>query len=116
MAEPYLKELQSIIERVTLQYGANGDIVCKHFFSGAAAYVNGHIFMTLTTVGLAIKLPERDRNALLNKGAKQLKYFPKAPVKKEYVVLPKKHVDDQSALAAWISKSITFTTGRGRNR
>ena len=55
MAEPYLKELQSIVERIAQRYGVNGNIVCKHFFSGAAAYVNGHIFMTLTTVGLAIK-------------------------------------------------------------
>jgi len=109
MAEPYLKDLQSIVERIALRYGANGDIVCKHFFSGAAAYVNGHIFMTLTAFGLAIKLPEPDRNALLNAGAKPLKYFPKAPIKKEYVVLPTKHVDDESALAASISKSIAFT-------
>ena len=116
MAEPYLKELQSIVERVTQQYGANGDIECKHFFGGAAAYVNGHIFTTLTTVGLAIKLPERDRNALLNDGAKQLKYFPKAPVKREYVVLAKKHVDDRSGLAAWISKGMAFALGQAGDR
>ena len=39
--------------------------------------------MTLTPVGLALKLPERDRTDLLTTGASPLKYFPKAPIKKE---------------------------------
>ena len=108
MAEAYLKKLQSTVERFTLRQGKNGDIVCKHFFGGAAGYVNGRIFMTLTTVGLALKLPESDRNSLSEEGAKPLKYFPKAPVKKEYVVLPIKLVDDDSALAAWVLKSVEF--------
>ena len=44
----------------------------------------------------------------MNEGAKRLKYFSKAPVKKEYIVLPGKLVDDERALAAWITKSIEF--------
>lgn len=108
MAQPYLEELQSLVQRFTRRRGGRLDIECKHFFSGAAAYEGGHIFMSLTPVGLALKLPERDRNALMSKGATALKYFPKAPVKKDYVVLPRKIVDDQRALGAWITKSIEF--------
>ena len=108
MAEPYLKELQSTVERFAPRRGRSGDIVCKHFFGGAATYVNGRIFMTLTAAGLALKLPESDRNSLSKDGAKPLKYFPKAPVKKEYVLLPVALVDDKRALAAWILKSIEF--------
>ena len=108
MAEPYLKELQSLVERFALRQGGHLDIECKHFFSGAAAYENGHIFMSLTPVGLALRLPERDRSALLSEGAAALKYFPKAPVKKEYVVLPRKLVEDERALGVWITKSIEF--------
>lgn len=103
-----MKELQSVVERFALRHGEDIGIECKHFFSGAAAYVNGQIFMSLTTVGLALKLPERDRDSLMNEGAKPLKYFPKAPVKKKYVVLPGTLVDDEHALAAWITKSIEF--------
>lgn len=108
MAEPYLKELQSLVERFVLRQGENLEIECKHFFSGAAAYENGHIFMSLTPAGLALKLPERDRNALMSEGATPLKYFPKAPVKRDYVVLPRKLVADGRALGAWITKSIEF--------
>ncbi len=108
MAEPYLKELRSLVERFALRQGGPLDIECKHFFSGAAAYDNGHIFMSLTPAGLALKLPESDRDALMSEGATPLKYFPKAPVKKEYVVLPRKLVDEERALEAWITKSIEF--------
>ena len=108
MAEPYLRELSSIVERAYVPCEEAIDVSCKHFFSGAAAYVDGHIFMTLTTVGLALKLPEDDRNALRDQGAKALRYFPRAPVKKDYVLLPIQLVDDDCALNDWISRSIEF--------
>ncbi len=94
MAQPYLRELQAIVERVCVPGKVADSVLCKHFFSGAAAYVDGHIFMTLTTVGLALKLPEDDRNGLFDQGAKPLKYFPKAPVKKDYALLPPELIDD----------------------
>ena len=107
MAEPYLKELRSIVQRVAaLQDEADG-IACKHFFSGAAAYVDGHIFMSLTPVGLALKLTQEARDALLAKGAKPLQYFPKAPVKKDYIVLPIQLRNDKY-LSDWILRGIEF--------
>ena len=107
MAEPYLRDLQSIIERLSAPNDEADKITCKHFFSGAAAYIDGHIFMSLTPVGLALKLPKDDCAALLNQGAKPLQYFPKAPVKKDYVLLPSKFRDDEN-LSDWISRSIEF--------
>ncbi len=85
----------------------------KHFFSGAAAYADGHIFMTLTAVGLALKLPQADRNALFDQGAKALRYFPKSPVKTDYVVLPTRLIDDDAVLTHWISRSIEFVRKPG---
>ena len=108
MAEPYLRELNAIVERAYVPCGEAVDVSCKHFFSGAAAYVDGHIFMTLTTVGLALKLPEDDRDALRDQGAKSLRYFPGAPVKKDYVLLPIQLIVDGCALNGWISRSIEF--------
>ena len=64
--------------------------------------------MTLTPVGLALKLPEGARTALLARGAKPLKYFAKSPVKKDYVVLPSTLIDDDAVLKDWISSSIDF--------
>ena len=57
MAQPYLRELRSIVEGERLR--SPGAISCKHFFSGAAAYVGGDIFMTLVPAGLALNTKER---------------------------------------------------------
>lgn len=82
------------------------DLKVKHFFSGAAAYINGKICMSLTPVGLAMKLPEGDRNRLLGEGGKPLRYFPNGPVKKDYLVLPKAFLDDKRKCRRWARKSI----------
>lgn len=105
MAAKQLQALQSIMDRVKSEQGV---VECKHFFSGAAAYTGGRIFASLTPVGFALKLPEASRAALAQQGAKPLRYFPKAPIKKDYVVLPKALADDADALAPWIGESIRF--------
>lgn len=107
MAEPYLKELTIIVERVSAAHEKAVHITCKHFFSGAAAYVDGHIFMSLSPVGLALKLSRDDCELLLGQGGQPLRYFPKAPVKKGYVVLPDQFMDDES-LSGWMVRSIDY--------
>ncbi len=84
MAQPYLEQLQQLADDIDL---ASPDIVCKHFFSGAAAYTNGHIFASLTPKGLALKLPEpRCKELLAGDFAEPLRYFDKSPVKRGYVL------------------------------
>ena len=83
-------------------------IECKHFFGGAAAYAQGKIFMTLTPVGLALKLPEASRDRLIALGAQPLRYFPTGPIKKDYVVVPEGLANDRATLAPWIEESIRF--------
>ncbi|SRR6266571_7020269 len=62
MAEGYLEQLSALMEQATS--GKIWDkLECKHFFSGAAVYINGKICMSLTPVGFAIKLPENLREA-----------------------------------------------------
>jgi TfoX/Sxy family transcriptional regulator of competence genes len=106
MAEPWLRELRSLLERAAPNLNPGTAIECKHFFSGAAAYAGGKVFMSLTPVGLALKLPAEAQQQLMEAGASPLRYFPKAPVKKEYVVLPEKLARDDDALAPWIEESI----------
>lgn len=108
MAEPYLGDLKSIIARNCSPHQQVGDITCRHFFSGAAAYVGGQIFMSLTPKGLALKLAEQDRNSLFRRGARALQYFPKAPVKKDYALLPIQHISDFDDLKSLIARSIKF--------
>ena len=78
----------------------------KHFFSGAAAYANQRICITLTSVGLAMKLPDDGRARLMAEGAKPLRYFPKAPIKKQYAVLPDTVAEDPDRIRFWARQSI----------
>jgi len=108
MAKPYLSQLQSIVERLYMLQSDREVIFCKHFFSGAAAYFDGRIFMSLSPVGLALKLPEKDCITLLENGATPLRYFSKSPAKKGYAVLPEKITADDKVLKSWIDRSIIY--------
>lgn len=61
MVEPYLTELRELV--AVADCLRRYDISCRHFFRGAAAYCDENIFMTLTPIGLAIKLSVEDRAA-----------------------------------------------------
>ena len=65
--------------------------------------------MTLTSVGLALKLPPESREFLVAQGAKPLRYFPTGPIKKDYVVVPDQIARNPNALAPWIAKSVLFS-------
>ncbi len=108
MARQYLEKLQSLLHPLTRALPAGVALECKHFFSGAAAYAEGRICITLTTVGLALKLPEDGRAELTKEGAKPLRYFANGPIKKDYVVVPPAFLDDPERLAIWARKSVDY--------
>ena len=108
MAEPYLSDLRSIVTRV----GSGVSVVCKHFFAGAAAYVEGRIFVTLTPVGLAFKMAEAVREALLEAGGTPLRYFPAAPIKRECVLFTDPDLLDERRLTSLMSQSISHVANR----
>ena len=114
MAEPYLRDLQDLLAAAAPKGGRVVTVTCKHFFSGAAAYVDGYIFMSFTPVGLALKLPEAARAELRKQSAKPLRYFPKGPIKKDYVVMPKRLAGNAAALSPWIAQSIAFAQAGGK--
>lgn len=89
MAEPYLAELRGLAESWQAVDSAVGVLDCRHFFAGAAAYRDNAIVATLTPVGLAFKVPAEVHDDLLAQGvAIPLRYFPNAPVKRNYVLFP----------------------------
>lgn len=108
MAAPYLQALEALLARNAAAIGSETNVEARHFFSGAAAYAEGRMFISLTPAGLALKLSEADRTSLSGLGARPLKYFPKAPVKKDYLVLPDAIAGDDAALAGWIEKSVAY--------
>ena len=114
MAKEYLEKLSELTKRTSLRGLKDTKLEVKHFFSGAALYSNGKICATLTPKGFAIKLPEKNREKLLKEGkAKKLRYFSKAPIKKDYILLPKAMTDDLKILRYYIKMSIKHLTKEG---
>ena len=124
MVSGYIKALWPLLTTAASGLDREVRIECKHFFGGAAAYANGCIFMTLTSVGVALKLPEESRAEVTHLGGMPLLYFPKGPLKKDYVIIPDRIATDGDAIAPWIIKSVLFSqafpkpryTKRGRVR
>lgn len=109
MAREYLEKLSAFIEKATSCYSANINLECKHFFGGAALYAEERICISLTPVGLAIKLPEETKDKLLkNRKAVPLRYFPKGPIKEDYVLFPDGIVKDGKTLHRYVKESIEY--------
>mgnify|MGYP002630823700 CR=1 FL=1 len=112
MAEPFLSLLKEIVERLKPLQIDGVMLETKHFFSGAALYANGKIFASLSPAGFAIKLPPDRRKKLIEgcKG-KEFRFFPKGPIKKEYLALSDLIISDDAALRELIESSVNYALG-----
>lgn len=111
MAKAYIEKLSYLLQRASIEDAEGIKLEVKHFFGGAAVYANGKICVTLTKVGLALKLPEKIREKLMKtEGARPLQYFPQGPIKKEYALLPGRLINNNDALRKWLSESIKYAT------
>ncbi len=94
MAKEYLEKLSSLINELKIETEINSSIEVKHFFSGAALYINGSICVSWSPVGLAFKLSENEVSKLFDSGiAKPLRYFPKGHIKKGYALFERPDSD-----------------------
>jgi len=86
MAKVYFEKLKHLVSQLSFDNDIKQKIEVKHFFSGAALYIDGKICASWSSSGLAFKLPEQEVKKLINnKKAIPLKYFPKGHIKKDYV-------------------------------
>ena len=109
MAKEYFDRLNDLMSEIAPDIPTPASLEVKHFFSGAAVYVNGRICITLTPAGFALKLPQSLRDELIKEeGTKNLQYFPKAPIKKDYVVLSQILLDDRDKICFWVEKSMEY--------
>ncbi len=106
MAKEYVEKLRSLLEVTIRNLPPGVGVEIKHFFSGAAAYANGRICISLTTVGLAMKLPDDGCARLIEDGARPLRYFPNAPVKRKYVIVAEDLHEDE--VRFWVRTSIDY--------
>jgi TfoX/Sxy family transcriptional regulator of competence genes len=87
MVKEYFEKLSNLIKESDLEAEIDFPTEVKNFFTGAALYVDGEIRVTLSPVGLAFKLPEKEVEKLIKSGyAKPLKYFPKGVIKIGYAL------------------------------
>jgi hypothetical protein len=109
IAEPYLTELVHLAEQWTQADDRLGVLECRHFFSGAAVYRIGSIVASLTPVGLAFKVRDEVRQTLIQSGrAAQLRYFPNAPIKRDYVLFyPEQAVPASDAALLVLGQNLT---------
>jgi len=113
MAEPYLSMLNKMITDLELPVSEEVELVCSHFFSGAALFANGTICASLTPAGFGLKLPAETRDRLFEVGdGTELRYFESAPVKREYVVLSQSVVDDPERFKSLLTLSIGYVVDR----
>ena len=109
MAKEYFEKLAKLMEESCKDLFTEVNLEIKHFFSGAALFANDQICVSYTPAGFAIKLPDALVDELMGEdGSKSLQYFPKSPIKKNYVVLPKRMLEDKNVLCYWVGRSIDY--------
>jgi TfoX/Sxy family transcriptional regulator of competence genes len=81
----------------------------RPMFGGIGVYANDKMCVSLSDVGLAVKLGAADQAALLKlKGAKRLQYEPSSPPSKSYIVVPDAMLADRKTLGHWLALSADF--------
>jgi len=98
------KSLQAICEAA-----APPDLALRFrpMFGGIMGYAEDKPFVSLSDIGLALKLAGADREALLAlPGAKPLQYAPDQPPSKSYVVVPDSMLADTAALRIWMARGV----------
>ena len=87
------------------------ELTFREMFGGMMIYSSGRPFASLSEPGLALKLSEGDRKALLQEpGAEPLRHDGEAP-SKQYVVVPAHILEDPEQLSAWLQRSALFVAG-----
>ena len=103
----YLKRLTILLKHTRPRLASTHQLVFKHVFSAVGGYVNGRIFISCGTFGIALKLPSETLLTIFEeKGVKHLKYFRKGHVKKEYAVLPKRILNNKRLFRKLLDKSV----------
>ena len=117
MAKEYLDKLTAFVEKAAAKCPQNTSLECKHFFSGAALYVDKRICTTLTPGGLAIKLPQQTRDRLFqNKLAIPLRYFSNGPVKKDYALFSVGTGDSEARLIGYAIEGINYVLSQPKTK
>lgn len=95
------KQLQAVVEAAAPDL----ELSFRPMFGGIMGYAGGAAFLSLSNVGLGVKLSGVDREVLLAAGGEALRYEPDSPPSKSYVVVPPAMLDDAPALHGWLTRA-----------
>ena len=113
MNNSHLDQLTKLLKRARPRLASTHELEFKNVFGAVGGYVNGNIFISCGTFGVALRLPpETLERVFREKGVRQLKYFPKGHIKKEYAVLPTWILDDTKQFGALVDVSIGYAYGK----
>ena len=109
MENKYLNEITKLLQQVFPRLAITHNLKFKNCFGAVAGYIDGNIFISCGKFGVALKLPKAVLDNLFNdKDVKHLKYFPNGHIKKEYVVLSRRILENKKILKKLIDRSIKF--------
>jgi TfoX/Sxy family transcriptional regulator of competence genes len=82
----------------------------RMMFGYPACFVNGNMFMSLFQDRMALRLSDADRAELLAGGDAAIFEPMEGRPMKEYVELPRRVLDDRSALRYWVGRSVGYVS------
>ena len=102
------KSSPALIARFEALVPSDARVERRQMFGYPAAFLAGHLFMSLFEERLLLRLGERDRTALLAlPGARTFEPMPGRAMR-EYVMVPGALVADDEALEEWIACAVSF--------
>ena len=113
MKRNHLDQLMKLLTHARPRLASTHELEFTNVFGAVGGYVNGNIFISCGTFGVALRLPpETLERVFKEKGVRHLRYFPKGHIKKEYAVLPKRILEDTKQFGALVDIGISYAYGK----
>ncbi|MGL1920683.1 MAG: hypothetical protein OCD03_06630 [Hyphomicrobiales bacterium] len=112
MCEFETKDLLKIVENCFGILCEEVELTSKYMFGGALCYTFGRPFISITSFGIAVKLPtDRLAELLTIKGARHLQLSPTSAPNKNYILVPIDwHEDFEKLLPIFMEASVHCRT------
>ena len=111
----YLGELKGLLDRTRPALAKKRRLEFKNCFGAVAGYVDGAIFISCGSFGVALRLPPGVLAQLFqHAGASPLKYFPNGHVKKDYAVIPERIIHDSSRFPNLLDEAVRYASSARR--
>lgn len=105
----YFNKVVALLNQTQPKLATQHNLEFKNVFGAVGGYVNNRIFISSGKFGVALKLPKEVLDGLFTKkNVKRLKYFSNGHVKKGYVILPMRILENKLQLKNLIDKSIQY--------